>query len=135
MNRLSFQLHPKKPYIRDRSLLVDGRPLLEILEEAIPSDSSETKWIEKDDAMVDAKALKRTLRSNGEFQVLTCRECGMPEDLTLEPFVVMRVGDEVVWQLTPPGAGVFYDRYEPIEFRFDRVQYEETVRQFLHRSD
>ena len=91
--------------------------------------------MEKEDAMVDAKTLKRTLRSNGGFQVLTCKESGMPEDLTLEPFLVMHVGDEVVWQLTPPGAGAFFETFEPIEFRFDRVEYEETVRRFLRRSD
>jgi hypothetical protein len=67
MNRLSCRFHPGKTHNHDRTLLIDGRPLVDLLEEAVPGHAPEPKWIEKENAVVVSKALKQSLRRGGEY--------------------------------------------------------------------
>lgn len=112
-------------------LLVDGRPLLDLLEAAIPGGPG---WLEMADAQVVTKALRASLKQSGEYAIFTCAHCRMPEDLRLQPFGVTHEGDCVIWICTPPGAGFDFPTSRRLEFHFQRRAYEETVRRILARE-
>jgi hypothetical protein len=134
VNRLTFKIEEGRTLGRDLLLLINRRSLLELLEEAVPNSSERTGWTEKRDAKVRTKELRRSSESAGEFEILTCAHCGFVEDLCCSPFRVSHVGEFVDWAIDPPGAGIFFQDYDPVRFRLHRPDYEQAVKRILQRE-
>jgi len=133
VNTISFKTDPKATRGRDLVLLVDQLPLVDWLEKAIPLESSEQNWAEKKDALVVTRSLKKSLKKAGEYDILTCAHCQMSQDILLAPFDIQHAADYVIWRMQPPGAGIYFDNIEWLEFKFHQPQYESTIRKILQR--
>jgi len=112
---------------RDLMLTVDRRSLLDVLEDAIPSSAPSRRWPEKADARVAWDQLHASAALPGEYAVLTCAHCDVPQDLVLAPFAVRHEGEFVIWHITPPGANIRYHGEYDIVLRFHRPQYEAVL--------
>jgi hypothetical protein len=135
MHKLGLRIHRKRTRGLDLCLLIDGTPLVDRLEAAANPGGEKVRWTERDDARVQTKELKRSVRREGEFDFLTCAHCDLPEDLDLGPFAVTHEGAHIVWQVTPPGEPDRAPGVPPLRFRFDRVQYAAAVRAILQREE
>jgi hypothetical protein len=119
--------HPGATLGREIMLTVDRRSLLDLLEDAIPASAPSRQWPEKGDARVAWEQLHATAVQPGEYAVLTCAHCEVPQDLVLAPFVIRHEGEFVVWRVAPPGADIRYHGEHELELRFHRAQYEAVL--------
>jgi len=108
-------------------LTVDRRSLLDLLEDAIPASAPSRQWPEKRDARIAWDQLHASALHPGEYTVLTCAHCDVPQDLVLAPFAIRHEGEFVIWRIAPPGADIRYHGELDIELRFHRPQYEAVL--------
>ncbi|MFC1745361.1 hypothetical protein ACFL35_15310 [Candidatus Riflebacteria bacterium] len=128
---MSFRINPKGKKHQRLVLLVDKKPFLDILEDAIPKNAKLSNWKEKGDATLIMEYLTETIKKSGEFHFFTCDYCSIPEDLILEPIEVIHQNDYVIWKVKPPGADVYYDKFDILSFKFHFPQYKKTILQMM----
>lgn len=129
VNRLSHRFRNRAGRGDELVVCVDNRPLLSILESAIPKEAEHSHWAEKSDAELRVDELVRTADEDGEFYFYYCRECGIPEDLIIDPVEVRRKDGFVTWKVMPPYEGIEYELEdeEALTFRFDERQYRKEL--------
>ena len=108
-------------------LTVDRRSLLDLLEDAIPASAPSRQWPEKRDERNAWDQHHSAALNPGEYTVLTCAHCDVPQDLVLAPFAIRHEGEFVIWRIAPPGADIRYHGELDIELRFHRPQYEAVL--------
>ncbi|QQS42911.1 MAG: hypothetical protein IPM63_08250 [Acidobacteriota bacterium] len=129
VNKLSHRFRNRKGRGEELIVCVDNRSLLSIFESAIPNEAEHSHWAEKSDAELRVDELVRTADEDGEFYFYYCRECGIPEDLIIDPVEVRRKDGFVTWKVMPPYEGIEYELEddEALTFRFDERQYRKAL--------
>jgi hypothetical protein len=126
INKLGYKIS-SKTLGRDINLLIDNKSLLDILDDAYSALSNNEKWAEKNDSQVITKELKKSYKTSGDYSILTCAHCKMTEDLLLSSFKITHNGDYIIWTVKPPGADIYFDNFEELEFKFHKPQYQTIV--------
>jgi len=131
VSKLGYRFDLKKSLGRQFELLIDSRPLLDILEDAFVNLSNESKWREKSDCKMSTKELKKSYKKQGVFSLLTCAHCEMPEDILLRNFQIIHIEEYVIWNVKPPGADVYFEEYGDLTFKFHKPQYQKTINNLI----
>lgn len=126
INKLGYKIR-SKTLGRNINLFIDNKSLLDILEDAYSELSNNEKWAEKNDSQVITKELKKSYKSSGDYSILTCTHCNMTEDLLLTSFKITHNGDYIIWDVKPPGADIYFDNFEELEFKFHKPQYQAII--------
>ena len=121
----------KTKFGRDLEIYIDGQKLVDIMELSIPQSEKNRSWNEKGDAMVLTKNLKKTRTNSGTRVILTCRVCKMPEDIILQAFEIIHEEDFILWKISPPGAGFYYDEFDFLELKFHKPLYVKAINDIL----
>ena len=128
---LGFRNNPKATLNRNLVLLIDNQPLVDLLEDSIPRNTSINKWQEKRDARVVVSSLEQSIINPGEYDFLICAHCATPEDILMSSTQVIHQGEYLIWKMKPPGADFYFDNYELLEFKFHKPQYQKSINQII----
>ncbi|MEM7551833.1 MAG: hypothetical protein AAF363_19285 [Bacteroidota bacterium] len=118
VQKLAYKIHPKRTIGRHIELLVDGEPLLDLLENSIPPESGEEHWREKRDTKVVRDELITSFKNPGEYGILTCAHYEMVEDTSSKKIKVTHKEDTVPWTVKSPGSDFHYTNNETMDFKF-----------------
>jgi hypothetical protein len=134
VNILGYRRNAAATLGRDLVLTVDRRALVDVLEEALPANARTRVWREKRDARVVTQNLAKSSAQPGDYALLTCAHCQLPEDLSLAPFSVRHEGALILWRVSPPGAGLYFEGEHWLDLRFHKPQYKSVVARILGHS-
>ena len=127
VKKLGYKLNSKATLGRNLVLLIDNKPFIEILEDLIPTENNGMIWTEKKDAKFLTKNLKKSISKPGEFNFLTCAHCNYPQDILMSAIKVAHKGDCIIWTIKPPGADIYFEKYNCLILKFHRPQYEKVI--------
>lgn len=96
INILKYKIDKNKSLGRNIILLVDERPLLDLIEESIPNYVKNKQWNEKIDAKVVCSNLLESIKNIGKFEILTSTHCEDVKDLMLYLISIEHIEDYII---------------------------------------
>ncbi len=133
INILKYKIDKNKSLGRNLILLVDERPLLDLIEESVPDYIKNKQWNEKKDVKVVCSNLLDSIKNSGKFEILTCAHCENVKDLILDLITIQHIDDYITWEIKPPAADIFFDEYSLLKFRFHKPQYTEIINKICNK--